>query len=175
MNRNSQNFSTETVHFQIEKDNVIWQMGSLVDNIRFGTLIYDFPRFLPYGEKPAIQDLWQEKIALDLSEHRSQKDTIENPSKVHIFFPRIERGFEKTILHPIKEKQKAIKGLYDNITQKLVETVILYDELVVLGLDEIELAKDRLEAVSDLVSQSTNVKISSLLSNPRDCWENIIH
>jgi hypothetical protein len=167
-------FSTETVHFQINKDNVIWQMGSLMDNIRFGTLIYDFPRFLPYGEKPAAQKLWQEKIALDLSEHKTQKDTIENPSTVHIFFPRIERGFEKTILHPIKEKQKAIKGLYDNITQKLAETVILYDKLLVLGLDEIELAKDRLAAVSELVSQSTTVQISTVLSNPRDCWENII-
>jgi len=167
-------FSTETVHFQIIKDKTVWHMGSLVDNVRFGTLLYDFPRFLPYGEKPASQEPWKEKIALDLSEHRTHKETIENPSSVHIFFPRIERGFEKTILNPIKEKQRAIKGLYDNITQKLTETVILYDELVVLGLDEIELAKARLAEVSELVSQSTNMQISSVLSNPRHCWENII-
>lgn len=168
-------FSTETVHFQISKDNVIWHMGSLVDNIRFGTLIYDFPRFLPSGEKPAPDELWQKKTALDLSEHKTHKAIIENPSAVHIFFPRIERGFEKIILNPIKEKQKAIKGLYDNITQKLAESVILYDELIVLGLDERELANDRLAAVIELVNHSTNVQISTVLSNPRDCWENIIH
>jgi hypothetical protein len=167
-------FSTETVHFQINQDKVIWQMGSLVDNIRFGTLIFDFPRFLPYGEKPVPQELWQKKIALDLSEYKTHKEIIENPSAVHIFFPRIERGFEKSILNPIKEKRRAIKRLYDNITQKLTESVILYDELVVSGLDEIALAKARLAAVIEFVNKGTNVQISTVLSNPRDCWENIL-
>jgi hypothetical protein len=167
-------FSTETVHFQVDKDRIVWQMGSLLDNIRFGTLIYDFPRFLPDCEKPSSQELWQKKITLDLSEHRTHKEIIENPSSVHIFFPRIERGFEKTILNPVQEKQVAIKGLYDNITQKLTESVILYDELIVMGLDERGLAKGRLDAVAELVNQSPNLQISTVLSNPRDCWENII-
>lgn len=167
-------FSTETVHLQINKDRIIWQMGSLMDNIRFGTLIYDFPRFLPYSEKPSQPELWQRKIALDLSEHKTLKEIIENPSAVRIFFPRIERGFEKTILNPVKEKRKAIKGLYDNISQKLAESIILYDELVVMGLDERELANDRLAAVTELVNHSTNVQIFTVLSNPRDCWEHIL-
>ncbi len=167
-------FSTETVHFQINKDNVVWQMGSLVDNIRYGTLLYDFPRFLLDGEKPAPQELWQKKIALDLSEHKAQRKIIENPSSVRIFFPRMERGFEKSIINPIQEKQRAQKKLFDNITQKLAESVILYDKLVILGLDEIEMAKDRLAAVNALVQRSSNLEISTVLSNPRDCWENIL-
>lgn len=167
-------FSTETVHFKINKDKVIWQMGSLVDNIRFGTLVYDFPRFLPYSRKPAPQELWLEKVAIDLSEYKTHKETIENPRAVHIFFPRIERGFEQTFLHPVKEKQKAIKELYDNITQKLTEGVILYDQLPVLGLDERELAEARLTAVSELVNRRKNIQTSFMLSNPRDCWEKII-
>jgi hypothetical protein len=167
-------FSTETVHFQINEESMVWQMGSLMDNIRFGTLLYDFSRFLPSSEIPAQQELWQKKVALDLSEHKAQREVIENPCAVRIFFPRIERGFEKTILNPVKEKQKAIKGLYDNISQKLAETVILYDKLVVLGLDEKDLADDRLAAVAELVNHSKNVQIFTLLSNPRDCWEHIL-
>ena len=39
-------FSTETVHFKIEGNELIWFKGSLVDNVRLGTLIQDFPQFL---------------------------------------------------------------------------------------------------------------------------------
>ena len=36
-------FSTETDHFQIEGGDIIWHMGSVVDNVRYGTLKHDFP------------------------------------------------------------------------------------------------------------------------------------
>jgi len=167
-------FSTETVHVHLEQGKVIWHMGSLVDNVRFGTLLYDFPRFLPYEGRPNSHEVWQNKIALDLSEYKTHREIIENPSAVHIFFPRIERGFEKTILNPIKDKRKTAKGLFDNISHKLGETIILYDKIVVLGLDEPELARDRLKAVNDLVNHDSVSQITSILSNPRDCWNHIL-
>jgi len=40
-------FSTETVHFCIANDELTWLMGSLFDNVRWGTLIHDFPQFIP--------------------------------------------------------------------------------------------------------------------------------
>jgi hypothetical protein len=167
-------FSTETVHFHIEQGKVIWHMGSLVDNVRLGTLIYDFPRLLPDSEKLNPQESWQKKIALDLSEYKTHREIIENPSAVHILFPRIERGFEKTTLNPIKNKRKAAKGLFENISQKLAETIILYDTIVVLGLDETELARNRLKAVDELVNHNSVSPITSILSNPRDCWDHIL-
>lgn len=167
-------FSTETVHAQIERGKIIWHMGSLVDNVRFGTLLYDFPRFLPDGESPSVREAWKKKIALDLSEHKTHRETIENPSAVHIFFSRIERGFEKTILYPMRDKRKMAKGLFDNISQKLGETIVLYDKIVVTGLDETERAKDRLNALYELVNHDSVSQISSILSNPRDCWDHIL-
>lgn len=167
-------FSTETVHAHIERGKIIWHMGSLVDNVRYGTLLYDFPRFLPDGERPSSREAWGKKIALDLSEYRTRKEIIEHPSSVHILFSRIERGFEKTILNPLRDKQKMAKGLFDNISQKLGETIILYDKMIVLGLDETERARDRFNAINELVNHDSVSQITSILSNPRDCWDHVL-
>ena len=167
-------FSTETVHFRLDMENIIWHMGSLVDNVRYGTLIRDFPQFLPSGDEPDPQSIWQKKIAVDLSAFCTQKETIKNPRAVHILFPRIEKGIEKTLRTPIKENKQARKILFDNITEKLAETILLYDELTVLGLDETDLAKKRLQTVRKLASHETVVEISAVLSNPKSCWENIL-
>ena len=55
-------FSTETAHFRIDKGNIVWYMGSVVDNVRYGTLIQDFPRFLPSGNIPDPMEMWQKKL-----------------------------------------------------------------------------------------------------------------
>ncbi|UCE42282.1 MAG: hypothetical protein JSV17_04745 [Candidatus Aminicenantes bacterium] len=167
-------FSTETVHFRIEGSDIIWYMGSLVDNVRYGTLMHDFPRFLPSGDVPDIQNMWQKKIAIDLSAFCIQKETIKNPRAVHILFPRIEKGFERPVWNPVKDKRKAIKILFDNITQKVAETTLLYDKLTVLGLDETDLANARLLFLKELVSHQTVTEIGSVLSGPKHCWENVL-
>lgn len=167
-------FSTETVHFQINEGNIIWNMGSVVDNVRYGTLIHDFPGFLPSRDIPDPKDMWQKKIAIELSAFCPQKETIENPQAVHILFPRIEKGFEQTLWNPLDDSKKAAKILFDNITQKLAETTLLYDKMTVSGLDEIDLAKTRLQAVRELVNHETIAEISVVLSNPKNCWGNIL-
>jgi hypothetical protein len=167
-------FSTETVHFRMEADNIIWHMGSVVDNVRYGTLMHDFPRFLPSGDVPDTQSIWQKKIAIDLSAFCTQKETIKNPQAVHILFPRIEKGFERPQWNPVKDIRKAINILFDNITQKVAETTLLYDKLTVLGLDETELANDRLLSVEELASHQTVKEIGSVLSDPKNCWENVL-
>ena len=58
-------FSTVTVHFRFDEGKIIWYMGSLVDNLRYGTLIHDFPRFLPTGDIPDPLSRWQKKVAID--------------------------------------------------------------------------------------------------------------
>lgn len=167
-------FSTETVHFQLDDSHIIWYMGSLVDNLRYGTLIHDFPRFLPPGDIPDPQSQWQKKVAIDLSTFRAQKETIKNPQSVHILFPRIEKGFEQSVWNPVKDNRKAEKILFDNITQKIAETTLLYDKLTVIGFDKRDLAKARLQAVKELVSHQTTSEISMVLSSPHNCWENLL-
>jgi hypothetical protein len=167
-------FSTETVHFQIKANQIIWHMGSLADNIRFGTLIHDFPEFLAGIKIPSPREIWQKKIALDLSEFRTSKEILKCPQAVYILFPHIERGFEKTIWNPVKDKKKTAKILFDNISQKLAETVLLYDHLTVVGWDEVKLAQRRLEAIRQLLDHDSISQTASVLSNPKDCWNQLL-
>jgi hypothetical protein len=167
-------FSTETVHFEIEGADVTWHMGSLVDNVRLGTLIHDFPGFLPENSPTAPEDAWLKKRALDLSQYKARKGTIKNPRAVTILFPRIERGFTETRWYPVRDEQRAVKSLFDNISEKLTDTVLLYDRWPVLGLDEEVTAKRRLQTLYELVRHPSVNQIASLLSNPKSCWERVL-
>ncbi len=167
-------FSTETVHFCIADDELTWFMGSLFDNVRWGTLIHDFPQFIPDMETPEEGKEWQKKIALDLSSYKSNSEKIINPKSVIILFPRIEEGRKGFLLYPIKDKRRAAKALFDNISLKLTETVVLYDKILFLGLEEKEMAWARHESVKQLVHHKTLTQIATVLSNPIECWGDIL-
>jgi hypothetical protein len=167
-------FSTETVHFRIDKNNISWFMGSLVDNVRLGTLMYNFPRFLRDIDTQETEDEWQKKIALDLSSYKNDSEKLTNPSAVTILLPRIEERRKGFILMPITDKRKAAKALFDNITQKISETVILYDRLPVLGFDEEKMAQNRLLTVGQLVQHKSVIQTASVLSNPNACWGELL-
>lgn len=166
-------FSTETVHFRLKKNNIELFKGSLVDNIRKGTLLYDFPQFLGDSDLSPQEEIWQTKIAVDLSAHATDFETLINPSGMHIIFPHVEEGREGFVQTTIKDAKRSSKILFDNISQKIGETTILYDQLTVLGLDEIDMARSRLEKVRCFVDHSSITQILSILSNPKDCWGNL--
>ena len=167
-------FSTETVHFRIENNEIEWFKGSLVDNIRLGTLVHDFPRFLPDIKLPPPEKLWQKKIALDLSSYATDFDTIKDVRAVSILFPHIEEGRIGCVQNEVTDINKSSKLVFDNISQKLVETTILYDQIPVLGFDEIEMARSRLEGSFELVKHPSIDRVVSILSNPQECWGNIL-
>jgi hypothetical protein len=167
-------FSTETVHFRIEGNSLSWFMGSLVDNVRLGTLMYDFPQFLPKVETQEAGEEWQKKIALDLSSYKADFEELKTPKSVVILLPRIEEGRKGFLLSLEQDKRKAAKALFDNISHKIAENVILYDKLPVLGFDEKQMALARLNYVGLLVNHQTITKIASVLSNPDDCWGDLL-
>lgn len=167
-------FSTETVHFRIVDNEVTWFMGSLLDNVRWGTLVHDFPRFLPGAKAPKEGEEWQKKIALDLSSYKSDLERLLNPKSVTILFPRIEEGRKGFDFSPLKDERKAAKVLFDNISQKLTETVILYDKIPFLGFEEKQMAEARLDTLNQLVHHKTLTKIASVLSSPFECWGDLL-
>ncbi len=167
-------FSTETVHFYLEDGELVWFKGSLVDNVRYGTLLFDFPEFLPDVKTPEKDKVWQKKISLDLSEYEYKYSEIRNPRSITILIPRIEEGRKEFILNPIQNRTKAAKTLFDNITQKLAETFVLYDRIAVLGFEESVLAKERLDRITRLVNHDSIQQILSILASPSDCWGNIL-
>jgi len=166
-------FSTEFIHFRIKEGALEWLMGSLVDNVRIGTLRHNFPYFGSDIQLPEIKNEWQEKIALDLAAFKTEKETIINPEIV-IIFPRIEEGRRGFLLTPLEERRKTAKFIYDNVSQKIAETVILYDKIPFVGFDNKSMAQARLNTVNELVQHKTITNIAFVLSNPYECWGNLL-
>lgn len=167
-------FSTETVHFKKEGHRFLWYLGSLVDNVRVGTLRHHFPRFLSPFRAFGSEDEWQKKIAVDLASYRCREETLVNPEAV-ILFPRIEGGRDDFELCPIKDPRKASQALFDNLSQKLTESCLLYDSLPLSGLDRPELALARLETARELVRHKRTALCATVLSGPRQCWGDLLN
>jgi len=165
-------FSTETVHFKKEGSHFRWFLGSLIDNVRIGTLRYHFPRFRTPSSSNSENE-WEKKIAVDLSSYRCREESIVDP-EVIILFPRIEEGRDDFMLSPIADHRKAAQALFDNISEKLAETWLLYDRLPLLGLDRPDLAKARLLATRELVHHKSMVLCATVLSSPRHCWGDLL-
>ncbi len=165
-------FSTETVHFKKEGGRFRWFMGPLVDNIRLETLRHHFPRFLASSSLNSKNE-WQNKIAVDLSSYRTHGETLVDPEVV-LLFPRIEEGRDDFVLRPVPDPRQTAKVLFDNISQKLAETILLYDQLPVLGLDRPELAQARLESACGLARHKQTVFCATVLSSPRRCWGDLL-
>ncbi len=167
-------FSTETVHFRFEAGGLTWFKGSLIDNIRLGTLVHDFPEFCP-RELGGIRGdaVWRNKIALDLSARQSSRDKLVQPSLV-LVFPHIEEGRPGFLAHPLDDPNTAAKSVFDNLSQKIAETVVLYDRLPVPGFDNAALAGKRLKASQALVKHGSVERIAAVLSNPAECWGDLM-
>jgi len=167
-------FSTETAHITENKGIITFYMGSLIDNVRLETLLFHYPQFLPDLDIPESIDYLNKKIALDFSSYKEYHKEIINPNELHILFPRIEKGQKKFILNPITDSRKAAKVIFDNISQKITETFLIYDNIPVLGFDEKNMALERLNFANRLVQHESIKNIATVLSNPEDCWGNLL-
>jgi hypothetical protein len=166
--------STETVHLELLEGGSAWHMGSLVDNIRLATLKFDFPQFLEDMSLPAHKDIWQEKMALDLSCHRWEEDIIHHPTSIILLFPHIEQGRLQFILRPIRNRHRAARRLFDNASEKLSESLILYDTIAVPGFETAMGAQQRLNAMQRFV-QDPHIKLmAEVLAAPQNCWGDIL-
>jgi|Deesub1362B_J571_1020462.scaffolds.fasta_scaffold00006_280 hypothetical protein len=167
-------FSTETTHFQVKGDKIIWFKGSLVDNIRLSTLEKHFPAFLPSASSLPASALYKEKIAIDLSSYQTSFDQIDQLSRVIFIFPHIEEGWPQREESPLSEPNEVARRLYTNISSKLDESIILYDSLPLVGWDEAELAQKRWTAIKSLLTSSLSLLSLNILSDPADCWGNLL-
>src|SRR5215813_2672453 len=88
-------FSTEMTHLRLTPDGGYeFYKGSLFDNIRPGTLLYDFPAVIDrLGlTRPALEsvgDPWGSKVALDLGHVQTAADVLVRPS-LRIVNPKVE-------------------------------------------------------------------------------------
>jgi hypothetical protein len=168
-------FSTEMTHLRLTAGGYEFYKGSLFDNIRLGTLLYDFPGV---AERlgvalPPSKDPWGAKIALDLGHVQTPADILVSPS-LRIVSPKVESGRERAVVTSIERREKLVKLLFDNATEKHGGTVLLYDRLPIPSLDTPALMTRRLRAMQGLVDRATIKSARSTLCGARNCMEGLV-
>ncbi len=168
-------FSTEMTHVRLTPGGYEFYKGSLFDNIRLGTLLYDFPGVVERlgVVVPPSPDPWGAKIALDLGHVQTPTDVLVSPS-VRIVSPKVESGRDRAVVTRIERREKLVKLLFDNATEKHGGTVLLYDRLPVPSLDTPALMARRLDAMRGLVERATIKSARSTLCGARNCMEGLL-
>jgi hypothetical protein len=151
--RGYQIFSTEMTYFRLQPESAVFYRGAMMDNIRVGNFVYDFPQAAErLGlELPQVEDPWEAKISVSLDGVTTEQAELINPT-LSFILPRIEAGREHAILHDIARPRTLTRLLFDSASEKIGSTTLLYEELPVTGLDSPALARARWEAVSQLVT-----------------------
>jgi hypothetical protein len=174
--RGYQIFSTEMTYFRHQPEGVVFYRGALMDNIRVGNFVYDFPEA---GERlglelPEVESPWEAKISVSLHGVTTEQAELVNP-KLSFIFPRIEAGREHAIVSDIARPRTLTRLLFDSASEKIGGTILLYEELQVTGLDSPVLARARWEVVSQLVAAPHwEIKQArTILAGPKSSMEGI--
>lgn len=168
-------FSTEMVHFRIEAGHRLrFYKGSLLDNTRIGTLKYSFPEAYKMLdiELPEVEDEWGRKITIDLSRHQTASNYLDDPEIV-VVFPHIEEEKNDSTVTKIEDKRLLCKLLFDNLSEKIGETILLYEQVPMTGLDTPSSSRKRLRAVNEFVRCVRLKKAVKVIAGTRNCLKGV--
>ena len=174
--RGYQIFSTEMTYFRLVPEGVLFYRGALMDNIRVGSFVYDFPEAaerLGLG-LPEVENPWEAKISVPMHSATTQQAELLNP-RLSFIFPRIEAGRGHAIVHDVAHPRTLARLLFDSASEKIGGTTLLYEELPVAGLDSPALAQARWEAIWQLVTAPRwEIKQArTILAGPKSSMEGI--
>ncbi|MCP2520197.1 hypothetical protein NLC82_03005 [Candidatus Aminicenantes bacterium AC-335-A11] len=170
-------FSAEMTHFKIDKNEIKFFKGALVDNIRIGNLKYNFPEIIKSLslKLPDAEDEWGKKIAINLSKYETSFNELINP-KITIIFPRIEENRERIDLTDITNRKKTIiKLLFDYATEKIGEEFLIYESIPVKFIDTFEAGLRRIEKIKNFIEKGKIKRVLKIFAGARNCWEGIIN
>ncbi len=173
--RGYQIFSVEMCHFAFREEGIVFFKGALMDNIRVGNLIYDFPKAAERlgAQIPEVKDVWGTKIAVDFRPLAPETDVLLNP-KLTLLFPRIEAGREKAIISDITDRRKLKWMLFNNATEKIGGTNLFYETIAVDTMDTPDLMQRRERAMERLVSGEAEIlRAKNILAGTHNCMEGI--
>ena len=169
-------FSTEMTHFKFQSTGKLtFYKGSLIDNVRVGNLKYDYPKVCEMlkVELPQIKDEWGTKIPVELSQFQFSPNYLSDPEIV-LVFPHIEQEKRESIVGQVKNKRTISKRIYDNVSSKIGETVLLYEKIPVAGLDTPSSARRRLGAVNKFTQYRKLQKALNVIAGTRNCLKGVI-
>lgn len=165
-------FSTEMTHFSLT-DGLKFYKGALVDNVRIGNLKRDHRSILKRtGVKlPQTDDEWSDKVTVDLSWAQTTADALYAP-KVTVIFPHIEVERRKNVTVGVTDPRLVGRALFDNMSEKIAQNVLLYDVVPLRGLDTPALMKSRYECANKFVERVDHV--AKVLAGSNNCWNGLL-
>jgi hypothetical protein len=161
-------FATELVHMQVTNGSCIFYKGAMIDNVRAGSIIFDFPeltRILDF-RPPQSKDPWAVKLPLDLSPMGVESDILENPL-IRILAPRTESGRQDPIIQPIEPGKELVRILFDNASEKIAEPFTIYGSLPVVGFDNGCRASHRFAAINTMIKDAKLLSAQVVVAQPR--------
>jgi hypothetical protein len=174
--RGYQVFSTEMTFFRVQPERVVFYRGALMDNIRVGSFLYDFPQAAKrLGlSLPETDDPWETKISVSMHSVTTTQAELVNPT-ISFLFPRIETGVTHARVHELKSQRTLTRLLFDSLSEKIGSTTLICEELPVTGLDSPALAQARWGTVCRLVAAPHwRIKqAKNILAGPKSCMEGI--
>lgn len=168
-------FSAEMGHFRITRDRLEFYKGALVDNIRIGNLKHNYPFILQRLNLKLgrTKNEWGKKIPLEMHQFQTRADELVNPEVV-IILPHVEEGRKSHFSQEEKDYRRISRLLYENASDKIGQSVLLYETIPFVCLDSTQAARKRMEAINALLSHESMGKIVSIVSGPEDCWKNLL-
>ena len=176
LRRGYQVFSTEMTHLEFRGSDVVFHKGSLVDNIRQGNFVHDFPEAVERLDLdlPDVENVWAHKLAVDLAPVAPEFDELINP-RLSLLFPKIESGRETAVVSDVAPGPKMVKLLFDNASEKIGGTGLLYDRIPIASTDAPDITAKRLDGMNRLVHDHTAliVRAKDTLAGTHNCMEGL--
>lgn len=166
-------FSTEMTHFRITKQGLSFFKGSLYDNVRLGSLIYDFPGVAGrLGIRiPQSDDPWESQITIDLRPMQAEESYL-NP-RVQIVLARIESNRDEADVRSIDRGDRLVRHLYKNASEKFAYPWLMYERIPVEGCDDRWLARTRLEIIREFIAKADLLPVKSILAGVKSCMDGL--
>lgn len=164
--------SAEMIHVKVNEDEARFFKGALIDNVRVGTLTQDFPNVAEVVgiEIPETQDIWATKIAVDLTQVATRDDVLVNPH-LDVVFPHVERGRGAPEIGPVRDPLVMGRLLFGNLSEKISQSFLLYDQYPVYSFDTPQRAARRFEFVQRLTPRVRSAK--RVLTGPTECMKGV--
>jgi len=144
-------FSTEFVHFRVGGE-VEFFKGPLKDAVRVDTFQRHFPDM---AEKLHVR-LKEEtagKLVVDFSSFQVEDYVLRNP-EITLVFPHIEEERKNIIEKDVAEEEMLLRILFDNVSQKIEESILLYGRIALPGLDALHLAAKRMKNIERFLNRA---------------------
>jgi len=164
--------SAEMTHCKVDDEGAHFYKGALFDNIRVGNFTVDFPEAIDvFGVQiPEVENVWAKKISVDMMSVATAEDVISNP-EIIVVFPKVELGRGSPVISPVTDPKLQARFLYGNLSEKITNPLLLYDEYPVASVDTAERAAKRHEFVCRLLPHIGEAK--NVLTGPRECIKGV--